>query len=42
MTYRVEAVVSLESADLAVVVQAEGVVGGPVSKLWLPALMPSW
>ena len=45
MFFRGEVIVSLESVDLeavVVVAEGEGVVGGPASKPWPPALMPSW
>lgn len=45
MNCRDEAVVSLESVDLEVVVvveEGEGVVGGHALKLWPPASTPFW
>lgn len=39
---RAEAIVFLGSADLAGVVEEEGVVEGHASKPWPLALMPSW
>lgn len=40
--HRAEAIVFLGSADLAGVVEEEGVVGGHASKPWPLASMPSW